>query len=356
MECHKERLLIIGRVQFGYLTDSLKWVQYLRKQYEITYVCYDYGRRKFDVDGIKIDYVSYSGSKSLRGIRFLMNVIRHILTWNGKIFVIWFPYCGFLKTLMPWKRMGIDVRTLSILEDAKSRELENKRIISDVHKFDVVSVISNGIYDKIKAKHALILPLGADKISESIKEYVSSIRLVYIGTLRNRNIDKTIYGLKLFHDSHPEVSVEYDIIGGSDCPHDITILKKVISSVGMGDLIKYHGRKCYDELFYFLDKANVGVSFIPMTDYYDNQPPTKTFEYIFSGLVTLATATEENRSIINNTNGILIKDSIEGFADGLKEYWDNRERFRQREIEDSLLDFSWENICRKYLTRVIEKL
>jgi len=42
--------------------------------------------------------------------------------------------------------------------------------------------------------------------------------------------------------------------------------------------------------------------------YYDCQPATKTFEYILSGMVCIATSTYENKKLINNINGVLCND------------------------------------------------
>lgn len=38
--------------------------------------------------------------------------------------------------------------------------------------------------------------------------------------------------------------------------------------------------------------------YVPITDYYEYQPPTKTFEYVLSGLLCLATATSSNKEVI----------------------------------------------------------
>ena len=54
----KERLLIINKEQFGSLTDSYKWCQYLRDDYDITFICFDSGRDKLSQDGVIVKYVS----------------------------------------------------------------------------------------------------------------------------------------------------------------------------------------------------------------------------------------------------------------------------------------------------------
>lgn len=63
----------------------------------------------------------------------------------------------------------------------------------------------------------------------------------------------------------------------------------------------------------YFEQANVGISFVPMTDHYDAQPATKTFEYSNSGLYVLGTATTENKKSIDN-NGVLIQDTPESFC------------------------------------------
>ena len=55
----KQKLLIIDKCQFGYLTDSYKWCEYLRDEYDITMLCIDSGHKKFEMDGVKIQYVNF---------------------------------------------------------------------------------------------------------------------------------------------------------------------------------------------------------------------------------------------------------------------------------------------------------
>jgi nucleoside-diphosphate-sugar epimerase len=67
----------------------------------------------------------------------------------------------------------------------------------------------------------------------------------------------------------------------------------------------------------YFDIHNIGVSYIPMLKCFDNQPPTKTFEYLLSGMPVIATATNANKDIINDVNGVLINDNSEEVYNGL---------------------------------------
>jgi hypothetical protein len=91
-----------------------------------------------------------------------------------------------------------------------------------------------------------------------------------------------------------------------------------------------------------------------MTTYYDTQPPTKTFEYLLSGMAVIATATSENRRIINSTNGVLISDDATGFANGLEKLFKRRHEFSSDEIRKPLMQHTWDNIVnfrlKPYLT------
>lgn len=45
----KEKILIIDKHQFGYLTDSYKWSEYLCRKYKVNVVCFDTGQKKNEV-------------------------------------------------------------------------------------------------------------------------------------------------------------------------------------------------------------------------------------------------------------------------------------------------------------------
>jgi len=124
----------------------------------------------------------------------------------------------------------------------------------------------------------------------------------------------------------------------------------------MNNVITLYGRIPHFELQPFFDKCNIGVSYIPMTEYYEFQPPTETFEYILSGMVCIATDTNENRLLISKENGVLCEDNPESFANALDYVYYNRQNYNSETIRNSLKDYTWENIVNKYLIPILNKL
>ena len=199
----------------------------------------------------------------------------------------------------------------------------------------------------------MILPLGADSLS-SIDTNFDQLKLLYVGILSGRDIGKTIKGLKDFKDRHPENNITYDIVGDGHYD-ELSELKALSSSLGLDDTITFHGRLPYDELKPFFEKCNIGVSFVPKTDYYEFQPPTKTFEYIISGLYTIATSTHCNKSVITSDNGVLIEDNCNDFTNALEDIWARRDSVNQTKIKESLIYYKWDNIVGNILRPILNR-
>lgn len=319
-------------------------------------LCFDTGREKMPMDGIKFKYINYNGNFTIRGIRFLLTALWCALFFNGKIMVVYFENCQWLKRLLPFKKMIVDIRTLSVSTNVKQREKYDRQLRNACHHFDIITVISEGVKQKINLpnKHIKILPLGSDVISETPKDY-STLKLLYVGTFAGRDLHKTIEGLAQFYQKNPGINISYDIIG-SGLNNELEEYKTLAATLNMTDKITFHGRLPYNQLKPFFDKCNIGVSFVPMTDYYDAQPPTKTFEYILSGLYTIATATSSNKELITTENGLLIYDSTTDFANAISKIWKTHTKLNEQRIRQSLETYSWRNIVNNILKPILIQL
>lgn len=350
----KERLLIINKEQFGSLTDSYKWCQYLRDDYDITFICFDSGRDKLSQEGVIVKYVSPGGPKVLRAIRFLLYCCLEIIKLNSKVIVVYFENCHILKILFPKIPMQMDIRTLAVSGNQKFRSRYDSGISKSAKYFDTVSVISEPIRDLLGLKGGKIhiLPLGADVISDVPKNF-DTLKLLYVGTLNGRNISQTLIGLQDFIMKNNNVAVTYDIVGDG---HEYEILRNLIMALDLSKIVTLHGRISYDKLKPFFDSCNVGISFIPIVDYYNNQPPTKIYEYALSGLYQIATATNANRRLINDFNGILVGDSSEDFSAALSAVYNKRTMLDEDAIRNSLGHSTWDKIVGKELKAILYKL
>lgn len=289
----KRKLLIVEQGQLGGLTDSIKWCQYLGEDYDITHIGLYRPEPVPDVPA-HVVRVSTAGPRALRGLRLLLTAARHILFMRGPVIVVCFPQCEWLKRLMPWRRMHLDVRTMSVFTDARARDAYDAHIRAAAAIFDTVTAITPGVARALGRKEVGLLPLGADVISATPKNYNDGLRLLYVGALYGRRIDDTLRGLALFRAAHPQADVRYTIVGDGD---ELAGLKSLAASLGLDDIVTFAGRVPYQELQPYFDAANVGVSYVPIVGHYRHQPPTKTYEYLLSGLYSLATDTEANRSI-----------------------------------------------------------
>ncbi|HDH06186.1 MAG TPA: glycosyltransferase [Nitrospirae bacterium] len=340
-------LVIINSEQFGYHIDTYYYCKYLRDRYNISYIGWDHGQAKIELAGVQVEYVGRSGGL-FRIIRIL-RILRIILDKTGSnrtiIFLKYFKGISIIiRLLRRHNPIVLDIRTGS---DDKSRV---KRYIQDLDlKFECrffrnITIISESLAVKIGlAQRATILPLGADVISHTEKHY-DRLDLLYVGSLYNRNIDKAVEGFARFYREYKQkIPIKFTIIG-EGLNHEAELIKKLVKKCGLGNIVHTLGWLMHDQLQEHFDTHNIGVSYIPMTDYYDVQPATKTFEYLLSGLVVIGTATSENRLVINDSNGVLTEDSPEGFYKGLVELSSKLKTYDSTRIRQEALQFNWKEI------------
>lgn len=346
----KHKLLIITKEQFGYLTDVYYWCKYLRDQYQITVMCFDSGKKKILLDGVAVRYISYKGCRKIRGVRFILESLMKLLLFKGKVIIEYFEHCDILKKIYPHKKMIVDIRTLSISSNPVERAHKDNALYRSCRLFDKITVISQGVRNRIDLENISILPLGAEPISTEKKNY-SRINLLYVGTFSGRNIDKTIEGIKIFHTKFPEADFSYDIIGYGFDNEEVQLMQ-LVENLELTKYVRFHGKIPNTELKPFFDRNNIGVSFVPITDYYNYQPPTKTFEYAMSGLFVIATSTEANKELITEKNGLLINDSAEDFAVAMEKFYSGL-KIEELHIRQSLSHYSWKNIVNGTLKQIL---
>lgn len=354
-----KKVLIVNKIQYGYHTDTYKYTSYLKGEFDITYICFDSKLKKYNGNGIRIKYISNDGSFILRGFKFVHAIIKYIL--NNKtdlVFITYFQLASFLKIIFPLKKFILDIRTGSIANSWIKRKRYDGIMVLESLLFNNITIISDCLRIKLKlnSKKCHLLPLGSDIISKTKKSF-NDLKIIYVGSFDNRNIHETIIGLNIFIQKYKSLKVTYDIFGtGSKGTEDL--IKNTIEYECLNQIVKLNGRKNHNELREYFDNCNIGISYIPITDYYDCQPPTKTYEYINSGILCIATKTTANKELICVENGILCEDNPISFFESLEKIYLCKDNFNSEKIASTLIDFNWQNITdnlSNYLNNLLNK-
>lgn len=300
------------------------------------------------MNGIRVNYSSRKGNILQRNIRFIKQA--RTLIRRGSfdvVFVKYFRGCFLLPFLCSEKHFfHLDIDTGGISPNSIKRSMYNHILKFESRFYRKVSTISEGLREYLRLSDTtLIFPLGADSIR--VRRILKTrLSLLYVGVISNRNIIETVEGVRLFLKKRPLADIHYTIIGGA-WNNEIDELSSKIESDKLENIIELYGYIPHSDLPGFYTIANAGVSYIPVRPWYEFQPATKTYEYLFSGMPVIATNTYENRQVINEKNGVLIDDNPESFASGLEIMYDTIDCFDENIIRTSVKDNEWENITLK---------
>jgi glycosyltransferase involved in cell wall biosynthesis len=344
----KKKILLLSQSQWGYHVDTYMYATYLKKKYDISYLCWDYGNKILDAKDINVRYISRNGSLFLRNFRYIYSAKNEIKNLSPDIcFIKYFQGCSILK-VTNWKKLFIfDIRTASVKKNKIRRLIYDSIMLLESKIFTRITIISESLAKKIKLeKKSHILPLGSNCISKINKQF-NELKLIYIGTLDGRDILKTIEGFAIYLQKHPKVNAAYTIVGDGE---DMKKIRQYVINNSLEKNIHIIGWVPFNELKPIIDLHNIGVSFVPCTDYFDCQPVTKTFDYLLSGMPVIATNTSENQKIITPFNGVCIADTPESFANGVDSIHKNRKRYNSKEIRNNAKKYDW-----KYIANDLDK-
>lgn len=350
----RKNVLFIVPTQYGYHTDSYKYCELLGEKYDVSYIGLSMNKpvresKKVDVLLAKTGRFFFWRYALLKAAWRLNRKKRF-----DKIFIYAFPLCSLFILLFPKEKMIMDIRT-SFIEGKIKSFILNRIIGLESKLFNNISVISLGIIDFLSLNRGKchLLPLGGDDVPYYDKE-MDTISLLYVGTFYDRHIEKTVEGLSLFRQQNANIKIEYTIIGIGSVG-EVQKIIDAISAYGLKEVVHYVGEKRHEELVPFYKTHNVGVSYIPLTPYYDCQPPTKTYEYLLNTMAVLATPTTENKKLVNKSNGVLLAgDSAEDFANGIRLLYEKRKSFDFKGIYTNAKKYSWDNILNNYLINIVE--
>ena len=358
----RKKVLILFYSQFGYHTDSYMYAKYVDKdRIDLHYCCFDMGLVKIEVPLITVKYVPLFSNRLKSYILFFAVSKAYIIKEKfDLIFHIDTKFTLLLRILNLCSPMVLDIRSGDLSDKQYKLWLKNKQIAFSSMFYKKVSVISESLSKELKltAQKTTIIPLGGELQLFNPKQF-ESIKLLYIGSLNNRNVEQTIIGFSYFKLKNPHIEISYDIIGfGSESIEKE--LENTIVKYKMSGFIKFHGRKKYPDIVAFLDDCNVGVVYIPQKRYYDFQPSTKLYESLLAGMPVIATNTLENRQSLIKDCGVLCEDNPISFAKALEIIIQKKDNYNSQKIKQSYLESDWryivDNIWTPFILEAIKAL
>jgi len=351
-----KEILIISPGQFGSHNGTYQYCNLLSDVYLVTYFGFNEGRPDISINNVNVIHLERRNNSISDKLYFIRTLRNHLKTNKYEYFLLnYFLGCSFISLFIK-RRIVVDIRSGYIYQNWFKRYIFNLILLLEVSVFKNITVISESLAKHLKLpKRTHHIPLGSPVFPTWNKKY-DSFKILYVGTFHQRNIDEAIRGFSKFYVEYKDlIHIEWNIIGRGS-PQDIQLIEDLISELGLNQCIKYWGTIRYPELNQHFEANNVGLSYIPITEYFNFQPPTKTFEYLSSGMITIATSTAENRVVIDDNNGVLIKDNREGLYEGLKYIYDNRYLFNSSEIQNKSRQFAWNNIVYNNLIPYLNKI
>ena len=248
----------------------------------------------------------------------------------------------------------MDIRTGDLSDIKLLRYLKNKEIKLLTLLYKHVSVISESLARglAIPDRKSSIIPLGGE-FQEIPAKGFNCLKLLYVGTIDNRSIHETVYGLSEYIERHPSEKISYDIVGtGSE--YWLNLLNKAITNTNLSDTVRLHGSKSLSEVIPYFERCNIGIVYIPQRDYYEFQPSTKLYESLLAGMPVIATNTYENRIALKEECGILTEDDPTSFCNALEHINANKYLYNSDRIKMLYRESSWDNIVKNKLEKYFE--
>lgn len=180
------------------------------------------------------------------------------------------------------------------------------------------------------------------------------MRLVYIGVMGIRRIDKTIDGLAIFIKNNPNVKCTYDIIGGDK--NSIDIINEKIIKYKLDKVVRCHGFLSLKDVQCVFDKVNVGVSFVPKIKIYDGVSVTKTVEYLLCGMPVIGTSVSFNSNLLDETSGCLCEDTPDSFAAALEKIYLNMSQYSSSKIRNKYEHLASDNVVKNKFIPDLKKI
>ncbi|MCC2631391.1 MAG: glycosyltransferase family 4 protein, partial [Patescibacteria group bacterium] len=206
---------------------------------------------------------------------------------------------GWLLKFLPKRpRIVYDIRTGGIGIGFDSRLINGMARKAPLFADGIITLSASlftVLFGTKKIRHAVI-PLGVD--TDRYKKHKSSsdskpFRFVYLGSLSsNRNLNIMLESFEITHKKYPEARLT--LIGEGD---QRIVLQEMAETKRLTDVITFTGSVPFEQVPSLLAEADCGLAYVPITPWFNPQPPLKTLEYLASGLNVVATKTDSHQEL-----------------------------------------------------------
>jgi glycosyltransferase involved in cell wall biosynthesis len=346
-----------------------------KRGFDVSYLGIGAGEEKYaDESGVTVYHTKAASNTSTLRRAFLL--AKSVKTKKPDLVHVFHFRGAFLLPLATlfFTKFLLDVRTVHVANN-KGRHsmltpLKNLLTWFESQFYPNTIALTAEIRQMLKPayKHIEIIPLGANLQRFRMPENIGAGNLIrkelgwtdkkvflYSGTLSPaRRIDLLIEAFALLCNNTD--AARLIVAGGDkDDPSTLESLEALTARLKLQDKVVFTGFLQYNKLLPYYKAADIGLCYIPQTSYYDNQPPTKLFEYMAADLVVIATNTSANKEIISNgINGFLSNDSSEELSISMHSVafnnWNNRAGIIKA-AGDSVQKYSWDYIIENHLCK-----
>jgi glycosyltransferase involved in cell wall biosynthesis len=346
-----KNILIIHPGPLGNHSATLYFCKLLKYKYNVHYIGIDEGAGYLEEERINIFHLRPTKNKFVRKYKYFKCVLEKLKT-NKFSFVLlnYFPLCSLF--LIFNRNINVEVRSGYIFKSKLKRIIFNHFLKIEVSLFKNIITLSFDLKNNLKLpQRTKIIPLGGPQQPANNLDF-NTLSFLYVGTFRQRNLHVTIEAFNIFLNNIHDFQSQYHIVGfGSH--EEVELIKKIIKTYKLENSVFFHGEVRYPELFKLFSLCNVGISYVPNTEYFRFQPSTKTLEYLLNGMPVIATDIVDHKNIINTSNGVIINDDVNSIAYGFKYIYQNKNKFNSLYIQENSNIYSWEYIVEEILIPII---
>lgn len=262
----------------------------------------------------------------------------------------------FYPIFFPNRKFYVETSTPAVNKSKIIRTLIDTMLAITLKPYKHVGCGNPSIVKKLRIPENKVCysKIGYPEYTFSLKRF-DKLNLVYLGTVNNRDIWKTVIGLKIFILKFPEIKITYNIIGGGNKKY-VAELVKSIDENNMQNFVCYHGFQPVDFVNDIFTKCNIGIAFVPIVEYYDKVSTTKAVEYLLAGMPVIATKTTFATSLMKPEAGVLCEDTPEDFARALEEIYLNREKFNSEKIREMYKHYAMSYVIKNSYIPILKSL